>query len=37
VHSHAQIEAQRYGEAIVDLLRPHLPGLMRLFDEVVRK
>lgn len=37
VHSHAQIEAQRYGNAIVELLRPHLPGLMGLFDEVVRK
>lgn len=36
-HSHAQIEAQFYANAIVELLRPHLPGLMGLFDEVVRK
>jgi thymidylate synthase (FAD) len=36
-HSHAQIEAQRYAEAIVSLLRPHLPGLMSLFDKHVRK
>lgn len=36
-HNHAQIEAQVYGESIVGLLRPHLPGLMGLFDEVVRK
>lgn len=32
-HSHAQIEAQRYAFAIVDLLRPHLPQLMSLFDK----
>lgn len=36
-HSHAQIEAQRYGFAIVDLLRPHLPGLMELFDKHCRR
>lgn len=36
-HSHAQIEAQRYAESIVELLRPHLPGLMELFDKHVRK
>lgn len=36
-HSHAQIEAQRYAETIVTLLRPHLPGLMGLFDKHVRK
>lgn len=32
-HEHAQIEAQRYAWAIVDLLRPHLPQLMGLFDK----
>jgi thymidylate synthase (FAD) len=37
VHDHAQIEAQKYGHAIIDLVRPHLPGLMGLFDELVRK
>jgi thymidylate synthase (FAD) len=36
-HSHAQIEAQKYAEAIISLLRPHIPGLMTLFDEVIRK
>lgn len=36
-HDHAQIEARVYGEAIVDLLRPHLPGLMGLFDKHCRK
>jgi thymidylate synthase (FAD) len=36
-HNHAQIEAQRYAETIVTLLRPHLPGLMSLFDKHVRK
>ena len=36
-HGHAQIEAQKYAEAIVTLLRPHLPGLMDLFDKHVRK
>ncbi len=36
-HSHAQIEAQKYGQAIISLLRPHLPGLMGLFDKHCRK
>ena len=36
-HSHAQKQARAYAEAIITLLRPHLPGLMSLFDEVVRK
>lgn len=36
-HSHAQIEAQIYAYAIIDLLRPHLPGLMGLFDELVKR
>lgn len=36
-HSHAQIEAQLYARAIIDLLRPELPGLMQLFDEVVKR
>jgi len=35
-HSHAQVEAQAYANAIIELLRPHLPGLMQLFDEVIR-
>jgi thymidylate synthase (FAD) len=36
-HSHAQIEAQAYAFAIIDLLRPQLPGLMGLFDELVKR
>lgn len=36
-HSHAQIEAQAYAFAIIDLLRPHLPGLMELFDKHVKR
>lgn len=36
-HSHAQVEARKYGEAVVTLLRQPLPGLMGLFDELVRK
>ena len=35
-HSHAQIEAQKYAYAIIELLRPHLPGLMELFDKHVK-
>lgn len=36
-HSHAQIEARKYAWAIIELLRPHLPGLMGLFDDLVRR
>lgn len=36
-HSHAQVEAQKYAQAIITLLEPHLPGLMALYKEVVRK
>lgn len=36
VHSHAQIEARKYGEAIIQLLTPHIPGLMGLFEQHVR-
>lgn len=36
-HSHAQIEAQAYAFAIIELLRPSLPGLMQLFDELVKR
>lgn len=36
-HSHAQIEAQAYAYAIIDLLRPQLPGLMGLFDKHVKR
>ena len=36
-HSHAQVEARAYAEAIVELLQPHLPGLMGLFDAHYRR
>lgn len=36
-HSHAQKQARVYAVAIIELLRPHIPGLMGLFDEVVKK
>ncbi len=36
-HSHAQKQARAYASAIIELLRPHLPGLMTLFDELVRR
>ena len=32
-HSHAQIEAQVYAQAVEDLLRTHLPHTMALFDK----
>lgn len=35
-HSHAQIEALRYARAIIELLEPHLPGLMGLFKNVMQ-
>lgn len=36
-HSHAQIEAQKYAGAATTLLHPHLPGLMQLYQEILRK
>lgn len=33
-HSHAQIEAQAYANAIATLLEPHVPGLMKLHKEM---
>lgn len=32
-HSHAQIEAQKYAKAIIDLIRMRLPHSMALFDK----
>lgn len=32
----AQWEARQYAQAIVTLLRPHLPGMMKLFDETLK-
>lgn len=34
--SHAQIEAQAYAEAVIELLRPELPHSMALFDKYRR-
>jgi thymidylate synthase (FAD) len=36
-HSHAQIEAQVYARATVELLEPHVPGLIALYKELIRK
>jgi thymidylate synthase (FAD) len=36
-HSHAQVEAQAYAYAIINLLSPHLPGLMDLFYKHVKR
>lgn len=33
-HSHAQVEAQAYANAIIGLLTPHIPGLMALWKEL---
>lgn len=32
-HTHAQVEARNYAFAIIELLEPHIPGLMQLFNE----
>jgi len=37
LHSHAQYEAQQYGQAIYDLLKQILPNCMELFDAYRRK
>ncbi len=34
-HSHAQVEAQAYANAIFALLEPHLPGIMGLYKELM--
>ena len=36
-HSHAQIETQQYARATIALLEPHLPGLMAMYTELLRK
>lgn len=35
-HGHAQIEARNYADAIFGLLEPELPGLMALYEELVK-
>jgi thymidylate synthase (FAD) len=35
--SHAQKQARAYAYAIIELIRPHLPELMGLFDELVKR
>lgn len=33
-HPHAQIEAQAYAKAITQLLEPHIPGIMQIYQEM---
>jgi|SRR6188768_2035240 len=33
-HPHAQIEAQLYAKAIIELLEPHIPGIMDIWKEM---
>lgn len=33
-HSHAQVEAQKYAQAITELLEPQIPGIVALFKEL---
>ena len=35
-HAHAQIEAQLYAQAITQLLAPHIPGLMQLYEDIMK-
>jgi thymidylate synthase (FAD) len=35
-HGHAQIESRNYADAIFGLLEPELPGLMALYEELVK-
>lgn len=35
-HGHAQIEAQKYAKAVFALLEPQLPGLMKLYEELMK-
>lgn len=35
-HSHAQVEAQRYAQAITQLLEPQIPGIMALYKELMK-
>ena len=35
-HSHAQVEAQAYANAIFQLLEPHLPGIMALHKQLLQ-
>lgn len=35
-HGHAQIEAQKYAQAITKLLEPQIPGIMALYRELMK-
>jgi thymidylate synthase (FAD) len=35
-HSHSQIEAQKYAQAIVQLLEPRIPGIIALYEELMK-
>lgn len=34
-HSHAQVEAQAYAKATFEIIEPHLPGLMAIYQEFI--
>jgi len=34
--AHAQIESQQYARATVQLLKPHLPGITKLYEDLIR-
>ncbi|WCD44183.1 putative thymidylate synthase [Xylophilus phage Lumi] len=36
-HGHAQVEAQVYARATISLLEPHLPGLMKLYQDLIKQ
>jgi len=36
-HSHAQPESQKYARATISLLEPHIPGLMKLYQEIFKQ
>lgn len=36
-HGHAQIEAQVYARATLSLIEPHLPGLMKLYNDLIKE
>lgn len=36
-HSHAQVESQAYARATIELIEPHLPRLMRLYNDLLKQ
>jgi thymidylate synthase (FAD) len=35
--AHAQIESQMYARAVIELLEPHLPGLVQLYRDLIKQ